>query len=427
MSNTVMVHLQRLNKLKAKHQIKHDMRQLDENEKRKLGYIDFSKSHENSIIIPHKSLDEIIDHIMSMRRVKTKLRKDAAILWSGVTGFGFQAQQKIAELDKSKQDELFFEIAKAVANHINSELEAVIVHRDESAIHSHFAVYPHDRTGKSLSQTLTIYRLSELQDVAYDVVRKMGYDIQRGVKKYERIEAGDEYWKTVHRSVRQLHADLPRELEQMKLKVSTEKANLEKLLHERQRIEQELKNEYERYTKEKKQYEEQLKLLQLNAWQEQEKARRVREHHEAELMKLKQETESTKQELMKLKRERDSHEANIKKLQQEKANYENAVMKLKQEKANYEVDIAKLKRERDSIKHDIEVMKQEIDVDRLYSEMEQLQKLNTIYEKFIYNTMRYFETSEPAVYQKLLNRYWWLRELVKQEQEQETVNMNMKL
>ena len=54
---------------------------------------------------------------------------------------------------------------------------------------------------------------SRLQDIAAEVIQKHAFGIERGVRKSARIARGDQPSQIYNRSVRQLHQDLPLELE----------------------------------------------------------------------------------------------------------------------------------------------------------------------------------------------------------------------
>ena len=113
---------------------------------------------------------------------------------------------------------------------ISDRLKAIPVslsiHRDESAIHAHFGLLAINEEGKALSQVIKRDVAKELQDIAGEVFADLG--ITRGIAKDERLRRGDDLSKIVHRSVKQLHQDLPLELEAKQAEI--EKTKLE---HER--------------------------------------------------------------------------------------------------------------------------------------------------------------------------------------------------
>ena len=64
-----------------------------------------------------------------------------------------------------------------------------------------------------MTNRLNRQALARLQDKAGEVFSEIG--LSRGIKKIERLAKGEDYAKTVHRSVRELHDDLPGEISVM--------------------------------------------------------------------------------------------------------------------------------------------------------------------------------------------------------------------
>ena len=150
--------------------------------------------------------------------------------------------------------------------------------------------------------------------------------------------------------------------------------------------------------------------MQLAVWQEQEKERRLRENHEATLMKM--------------KAEKENYEAVLIKLQSEVEAKKRELMKLDSERKNYEADIMKLQREKDNMKAELENMKAEVEAVMQSVDVEKLQNDVMRYEKFITTTMRFFETNEPDLHKKLISKYRWLQALISAQQEKEAVSLN---
>lgn len=146
------------------------------------------------------------------------MAKDAAVSISGIVTFSTDAQATIDALPKKDQDRRFLEVAKAVAKHLGTDVAGVAVHRDESAIHAHFTLYGYGQDGQPVSRKMPKKVLSELQDVAAKAFDHD--DITRGKKIGERIKNGEPYSKTINRSVRELHRDLPVELEAARARVA---------------------------------------------------------------------------------------------------------------------------------------------------------------------------------------------------------------
>lgn len=205
-------------------------------------YVDASRTPENSVLLeaptPAKMSAECLRRRQAAfvpgpgKRQPRSMPKDAAVSISGIVTFSTDAQPAIDALPKAEQDRRFLAAAEAVADHLGTDVAGVAVHRDESAIHCHFTLYGYGQDGQPISRKLKKKVLSQLQDVAATAFSDLG--ITRGKKIGERIKNGEPYSKTVNRSVRELHRDLPIELQaarekvaEMQQRVATTRAKLE--------------------------------------------------------------------------------------------------------------------------------------------------------------------------------------------------------
>lgn len=215
MSMTVSVRIQHVSDGKAKGQRRHDTRIYAP------PYVDTERSHMNSIIgspMTEKELRQVCEERRKKRTdVKQKMRKNTNIATVGIITFGTEAQKVISSLPREEQDRLFTEVASRIAEYLNTTCEYVAVHRDESAIHAHFRMPAWDIHGMPLSHKIYRRETSRLQDIAGEVFSR--YGIHRGEKKEVRLARGDDLRKVIHRSVRQLHVDLPQEVEELTEKV----------------------------------------------------------------------------------------------------------------------------------------------------------------------------------------------------------------
>jgi len=189
-------------------QIKHDTR-----EGKQPGYVDDEKSKLNSVLIepmPEKDLK----HLCEGRRIdagaKRKMRSDASVSQIGIITFGTEAQKTINNLTPEEQDRLFKSAATTAARHCENELTGLVVHRDESAIHAHFQMPAICKDGKPQSKKGIDF--SDLQDRVSTSFAHL--NIERGTKKVDRIERGEPDSAHIHRSVKQLHEDLPKEIKE---------------------------------------------------------------------------------------------------------------------------------------------------------------------------------------------------------------------
>lgn len=199
-------------------------------------YVDAKRSPLNSVPVPYLTAKELSSVCLERRKGRAEkdgakrqprsMKKDAAIGVAGIITFGKEAQPKIENLTPQEQDALFLESAQAVAKKLGTTLDGLSVHRDESAIHAHFQLAGYGLDGNPLSKKMDIKMCSSLQDIGARPFLK--YGISRGEKIGDRIKRGDDYSKTIHRSVRQLHSDLPKELEAAQQRVAEMETKVEK-------------------------------------------------------------------------------------------------------------------------------------------------------------------------------------------------------
>lgn len=210
MSMTVSVRMQGLGGVKHGMQTRHDLRsgKMPSN-------VDPGRTHLNSRIIVPPSAQALQKSQAEIRKAKGKqtLRHDARISYSGIITWGTEAQVIIRSLSPEMQDRLYKEIARRIAEeHYRTRLIGLVVHRDESANHAHFMLSGLDRNGVALRPKASDG--VKIQNIAGQVLKDLGYgQITRGTPKAERVARGDSKASTVHRSVKQLHDDLPQEID----------------------------------------------------------------------------------------------------------------------------------------------------------------------------------------------------------------------
>lgn len=195
---------------------------------RQPAYVDETRTPENSVVLAQPTPAQMSRECLQRRqdafvpgsgkRQPRSMAKDAAVSISGIVTFSSDAQPTIDALPKSEQDRRFLQAAEAVAERLGTDVAGVAVHRDESAIHCHFTLYGFGKDGQPVSRKLKKQALSELQDVAATAFSDLG--ITRGKRISERIRDGEPYSKTINRSVRELHRDLPVELAAAREKVA---------------------------------------------------------------------------------------------------------------------------------------------------------------------------------------------------------------
>ena len=182
---------------------------------RQPGYVDQSRSAKNTIlfVLPgygpdseKQKLTRIVDadeKVMDARRTNnTRARK----MWRmAMLTFSQSAQKVLGELHPDAEA---LAVMQDFADRHKVRLLSVVAHRDESAIHYHSLFENITESERALR--LVAFDLSAEQDFAGMHFAHLG--ITRGVAKAKRIADGQPTHKTIHRSVRQLHNDLPAEL-----------------------------------------------------------------------------------------------------------------------------------------------------------------------------------------------------------------------
>ena len=140
------------------------------------------------------------------------MRSNATVEVAGIITFGKRAQVLFEALDADAQDAAYREVAEAVAKRLDTSLSGLVVHRDESAPHAHFQLPGVTHRGYPVSRVAKIGALRDLQTIAAEVMARHAPGIERGTSKAARLAAGEAYGDVVHRSVKELHADLPAEI-----------------------------------------------------------------------------------------------------------------------------------------------------------------------------------------------------------------------
>ena len=207
--NAVSIRIEPKPMSKAKFQRQHDFR---------IGaqpsYVDGDRTHLNRHLIELRPLPDILreNEALRMRADRTrKMKSNAAVVTVGVITFGHKAQDVFNRLPDQIQDRAFTELAQETTAQLNTSLEALAVHLDETAIHAHFTMRAYNDDGEPLSDATKPSDLSKIQDLAAEVMQRYAPEIERGRKKKERLKAGANYPDTLHRTVKQLHEDLPQE------------------------------------------------------------------------------------------------------------------------------------------------------------------------------------------------------------------------
>lgn len=111
-------------------------------------------------------------------------------------------------------------LAQAIATRLQTSLHGLSLHGDEATIHAHFVLGAYDLTGRPLSTVTRPVLLAELQDLAAEVIAKHCPDIERSYRYGDRVAAGAALSDVLHKSVRQLHRELPYDFAQKRAEVA---------------------------------------------------------------------------------------------------------------------------------------------------------------------------------------------------------------
>lgn len=220
---------------KAYGQRRHDFRR-----GRQPTYVDGARTHRNRALLVPRPLPEIRREVVALRReggARRALKSNAAIVTVGIITFGVEAAAMFGRLEIERQDKAFQSLAEAIATRLGTTLEGLVVHLDETTIHAHFEMRGYDDDGTPISKVATFRVMSELQDLTAEIMGRFCPGIERGHKKWDRIEAGADYAATLNRSVKELHRDLPSEIEVLRAEIEVLRAELELLRAEEVELE----------------------------------------------------------------------------------------------------------------------------------------------------------------------------------------------
>ena len=178
-------------------------------------YVDEKRVHLNRVLITPPTpaeMREIAKARRARRETQRAMKSNAAIATAGIITFGSEAAQMFEALSQEDQDRAFRDLAEAVAAHLNTSVHALVVHLDEATIHAHCMLCAYDNDGVPLSRATTPAILSELQDLTAEVLQRYCPEIERGTRYGDRLAAGAEWPDVIHKSVKQLHRELPADL-----------------------------------------------------------------------------------------------------------------------------------------------------------------------------------------------------------------------
>ena len=175
-------------------------------------YVDIERTDHNQVLLGGMSSpilkDSLFEQSQRIRKATRKApRKDANFFLGGILTFDKSARELV---NRQSPDALAEKFVNDLAAQYGVKVIYLVRHSDESTIHYHFLLENINEQGRAVTNKLNRQALARLQDKAGEVFSEIG--LSRGIKKIERLAKGEDYSKTVHRSVRELHDDLPKEI-----------------------------------------------------------------------------------------------------------------------------------------------------------------------------------------------------------------------
>jgi len=186
-------------------------------------YVDPGRADMNRVLIEPPTatvMRRLAEARRAGRDMKRGIKSNAAVATAGIISFGAEAAAVFEALTLEQQDRAFRLLARAAAMRLRTSLHGLMVHRDEATIHAHFVLCAYDRDGVPLSKSTRPAIMSALQDLTAKVMQRSCPSIERGTRYGDRLAAGADFSDVVHRSVKELHRDLPRDLERRRQEVA---------------------------------------------------------------------------------------------------------------------------------------------------------------------------------------------------------------
>lgn len=222
-STAVSVRVRHLHRSRYDGQRRHDMR-IGPQPK----YVDEARERRNRVLVEPLRPGEMRDRADNLRQkggAVRAMRADAAVATVGIITFGSAAQPIFERLTPDQQDAAYRDVAERIASDCGTTVRGLVVHCDEAAPHAHVTWDSRAEDGVAMSKAM---KGSRLQDIAAEVMAEHAPGITRGERKADRIQRGDDASMIYHRNVRELHHDLPRELEELRADRDVAAARLEK-------------------------------------------------------------------------------------------------------------------------------------------------------------------------------------------------------
>lgn len=221
------IRLETRNASRLYYQRSHDLRK-----GRLPAYVDPARLNLNRVLIPYPRVCEVRD-ICAERRARREteraMSRTTSIAMTGIITFGSEAAVMFDRLSHAQQDAAFRDLVQATADRLNTSVSGLTVHLDETTIHAHLELVGFTHDGHPLSQSTRPGIFSELQDLTAEIMGRHCPGIERGRRYGERLAKGAEFREVLHRSVKQLHHDLPFDLAEAAAEVAAGREIVQRL------------------------------------------------------------------------------------------------------------------------------------------------------------------------------------------------------
>ena len=205
------------------------------------GYVATTLSVTNRVVLVPLTAPELrreCERRRASRKTRRAMKSNAGVGVRGIVTFGHKAQPIFERLSAEAQDRAYREVAETAASRLGTTLTGLVVHCDESAPHAHFQLVGYCLDGTPVSTIAKRQTLRDVQTLAAEIMGRHAPGIERGFSKADRLRGSDSPADVAHRSVKELHADLPDEIAALAARIKALRSQLA-ALEEKARAEEE--------------------------------------------------------------------------------------------------------------------------------------------------------------------------------------------
>ena len=196
------------------------------------GYVQTTRTVLNTVLVACASgpdLREECERRRAKRDTRRAMKRNAGVGVRGIITFGRDAQGLFQRLDTQVQHQAYREVAEAAARRLGTTLAGLVVHADETAPHAHFQLVGYALDGTPVSAIAKRGPLRELQTIAANIMGRYAPGIERGFSREKRLAEGGSYADLVHRTVQELHVELPLKRDAARAELAAKEAAIARL------------------------------------------------------------------------------------------------------------------------------------------------------------------------------------------------------